>query len=87
MLDASAKARSILKLAPELLLGTGLLGGFTTYSTLATETAVLLTADQLGSALAYALGTLTLGAGATVLGIAIATLEHRRNTAKAGAAE
>ena len=52
-----------------LLLGTGVLGGFTTYSALATDTVALLATGATGRALAYALGTLLLGLGAAVLGI------------------
>ena len=52
-----------------LLAGTGVLGGFTTYSALATDTVTLLAADHLGRALGYALGTLVLGALAAVAGI------------------
>lgn len=56
-----------------LLLGTGFLGGFTTYSTLATDGAVLIGAGLPGAAALYALGTLVLGAAAAWAGIATAT--------------
>ena len=52
-----------------LLLGTGLLGGFTTYSALAADTAVLLSDGRTGSALLYAGGTLVLGLVAALLGL------------------
>ena len=52
-----------------LLLGTGFLGGFTTYSALAVDTVQLLRNGTTGLAIAYALGTLLLGAAATWLGI------------------
>ena len=52
-----------------LLVGTGLLGGFTTYSALATDGALLLADDLLVGA-GYTLGTLLLGALATFAGIA-----------------
>lgn len=52
-----------------LLLGTGFLGGFTTYSTLATDTVGLLLADHALRAAAYGLGTLLLGAAAATLGL------------------
>jgi fluoride exporter len=54
-----------------LLLGTGFLGGSTTYSALAVDTVQLLRLGQTGPALAYALGTLLVGALATGLGIAV----------------
>lgn len=54
-----------------LLLGTGFCGGFTTYSALAVDTALLLGDGQLGTAAGYALGTVLLGACATWAGIAV----------------
>ncbi len=61
-----------------LLLGTGLLGGFTTYSALATDSAVLLQGGNVSMALVYALGTVVLGGGATWLGIVLGAALHRR---------
>ncbi|MBC7592981.1 MAG: CrcB family protein [Kineosporiaceae bacterium] len=55
-----------------LLLGTGFLGGFTTYSALAVDADTLLRTDHLGLALAYAGGTVAMGLMASVAGIAIA---------------
>lgn len=55
-----------------LLLGTGALGGFTTYSALATDTATLWGAGDPGSAVAYSLATLLVGALASWSGIAAA---------------
>ena len=55
-----------------LTLGTGLCGGFTTYSALALDTDGLLRAGAVGPALAYALGTVGLGLVASALGIAAA---------------
>jgi len=54
-----------------LLVGTGGLGGFTTYSTLATDTATLLGAHP-GRALGYAFATVVLGGLATAAGILLA---------------
>jgi CrcB protein len=51
--------------------GTGGLGGFTTYSALATDTALLAAAHP-GSAAGYALATLLLGAAASIAGIWLA---------------
>lgn len=56
-----------------LLLGTGFLGGFTTYSALSTATAQLLGAGDVGPAMAYALGTVLLGGVMTGCGIAAAS--------------
>lgn len=52
-----------------LLFGTGLLGGFTTYSMLSTDTAMLLDANHPKIALAYALITLIFGLLASWLGL------------------
>jgi CrcB protein len=57
------------RLRVRLLLGTGVLGGFTTYSALATDTTVLLTGGAVGPALLYALGTVLIGALASWIGI------------------
>ncbi|WP_237762631.1 fluoride efflux transporter FluC [Arthrobacter sp. ERGS1:01] len=62
-----------------LLLGTGFCGGFTTYSSLATDTAVLGTHGHLGTALLYVVGTVLLGACATVAGIAAGARLARRH--------
>ncbi|TFD86050.1 CrcB family protein [Cryobacterium serini] len=61
-----------------LLLGTGLLGGFTTYSALATDSALLLHGGAIGAAIGYALGTVLLGGLATWLGIVLGAALHRR---------
>lgn len=52
-----------------LLLGTGVLGGFTTYSALAVQTDELLRSGQPGIALAYAASTVVVGFAVSVLGI------------------
>lgn len=60
-----------------LLLGTGVLGGFTTYSALSVDTVALLGAEAVGIAVAYALGTLILGVAAAALGIRVARRRPR----------
>jgi CrcB protein len=52
-----------------LFVGTGLLGGFTTYSALATATAMLGADGYVWWAVAYALGTVVLGAVMSTAGI------------------
>jgi len=61
-----------------LLVGTGVLGGFTTYSTLATDTGILLAHGRTSAAIVYAVMTVLLGAAATFCGIALATAVRRR---------
>ncbi|PWC04159.1 hypothetical protein DCE94_08325 [Agromyces badenianii] len=53
----------------KLLLGTGFCGGFTTYSSLAIDTAVLIMRGSVGVSLLYSLGTVTVGGLATWLGL------------------
>ncbi|MHC5794825.1 CrcB family protein [Lacisediminihabitans sp. FW035] len=71
-----------------LLLGTGVLGGFTTYSALATDTSQLLADGRAAAAIGYAVATLVVGAATTFAGIAIASAVHQRRqiTADPGAA-
>jgi len=52
-----------------LVLGTGVLGGFTTYSALAVQTDALLRSGQAATALAYAAGTVVLGLAVSIAGI------------------
>ena len=55
-----------------LLLGTGVLGGFTTYSLLATDVAELLLSGNVLGGLGYGLATLVCGGAATWLGVVLA---------------
>lgn len=63
-----------------LFLGTGMLGGFTTYSALTTDTAVLLMNGDTGTGVLYALATVLIGAAASIAGIAAGAELHRRRT-------
>ncbi|RMB77504.1 CrcB family protein [Rhodococcus sp. SBT000017] len=55
-----------------LLVGTGMLGSFTTYSALAADTDLLLRGHQWWPAVSYAAGTVLAGLVATAAGIALA---------------
>ena len=63
-----------------LVLGTGVLGGFTTYSTLAVDTAELLDAGRWTAGAGYGLVTVVLGLGAVVGGLWTAVLIRPRDT-------
>ncbi|MET0448385.1 MAG: CrcB family protein [Aeromicrobium sp.] len=54
-----------------LLLGTGFLGGYTTYSALAVQTETLLRDDRVALGLTYALGSVAAGLAAALAGIAV----------------
>ena len=71
LLESLARAGPDEGLRQDLRLGvgTGVLGGFTTYSALATATVSLFTGGHVVAAAAYALGTLVLGLAAATLGI------------------
>lgn len=59
-----------------ILVGTGFMGGFTTYSALATDTAGLLGEGDVGVGIVYGLGTVVIGGLVTWAGIATAALVH-----------
>ncbi|MBD0022446.1 CrcB family protein [Gordonia pseudamarae] len=61
-----------------MLLGTGFMGGFTTYSALATDTADLLSSGAVGGGVGYALGTVIVGAAFTWAGIVVGAMVPRR---------
>jgi fluoride exporter len=61
-----------------LFLGPGVLGGFTTFSTYAVETRVLMADGQPGTAVVYALGTLVGALAALSLGMVAARFLSRR---------
>ena len=61
-----------------IVLGTGFMGGFTTYSALATDTASLLGEGDVGAGIAYGLGTVLAGGLATWAGIATAAVARSR---------
>jgi CrcB protein len=65
-----------------LLAGTGFIGAFTTYSTLALETNSLLGAGRTADAVAYVAATLIGGVVATVAGIRVAAGHHGRTAAR-----
>lgn len=53
-------------------LATGILGGFTTFSTYATDAELLLGTGQVGTAAGYVVGTLVAAVGATWVGVRLA---------------
>ncbi|WP_448630356.1 fluoride efflux transporter FluC [Cellulomonas soli] len=69
-----------------LTLGTGVLGGFTTFSTLAIEVERLGAAGHVGTALTYALASVVLGFLTALGGVLLGARRHaRRSTRRAGA--
>ena len=66
--------------AMRLFLGTGILGGFTTYSALATDTALLLLDGDIATAALYSAGTIVVGGIASWCGVAGSAALHRRGT-------
>lgn len=69
-----------------LLVGTGVLGGFTTYSTLADDTAQLLDVSRWGAGSGYALLSVVLGLLAAAIGSWLAGRFRPRRTEPAGSA-
>ncbi len=67
--------------------GTGALGAFTTYSTLAVDTDLLAHNGLVGSAVTYALATVTAGAAACAIGIAVGARTATRPRVEARPAE
>lgn len=74
------------RLLLRLALGTGFLGAFTTYSTLAVEIDLLVRAHRPALAVAYAGATVLGGLVATTGGISLATAHHRRRHSRTAAA-
>ena len=71
--------------AARLTLGTGVLGGFTTYSTFMVESADRRRDGYVLVALAYLVGSVILGLAAAAVGISIASHAHRRRRGRTGA--
>ena len=65
-----------------LFAGTGILGGYTTYSSLAVDTDGLIAAQSVGLSILYASATIVVGAAASVAGIAVASVIARRRAAR-----
>ncbi|MGN6445706.1 fluoride efflux transporter FluC [Amnibacterium sp.] len=60
-----------------LLVGTGFCGGFTTYSSLATASAVFILAGEVWKAVLYGVVSVVLGFVCSFAGIAVATIARR----------
>jgi CrcB protein len=71
---AALPAFAVVRRTPWLavFLGTGVLGGFTTYSALAVQTDALLRGGQAATAFTYAAGTVAMGLVASLAGISLA---------------
>lgn len=64
-----------------LFFGTGLLGGFTTYSTFALDSASLYLSGEAGAAVIYGVLTLGLGGAATAFGLWVGAWRGKRKAA------
>jgi CrcB protein len=73
------------RLRMRLFAGTGILGGFTTYSAFAVDADGLIVADRPGASILYALATILFGAAASVAGIALGAWLGRMRAARRGA--
>ncbi|UTT68839.1 CrcB family protein [Arthrobacter sp. DNA4] len=69
-----------------LLVGTGFLGAFTTYSTLAVEATTLFSAGRSADAFIYVATSVLVGAVTTVAGIRMAAAQHARTSSRPDAA-
>ena len=80
LLDALARRGADVgrRRAVRLFVGTGVLGGFTTYSTLADDTAQLLDLGRWTAGTGYALLSVVLGLVAVVLGLLVAAATRPR---------
>lgn len=73
-LVAGLAAAHLVSPQAQLVLGTGFLGGYTTFSTASMETVALVREGRIGAALGVALGTLAGGTAAAALGLAAGAL-------------
>ena len=73
LLTALLLARPAADPAWHLLLGPGVLGGFTTFSTFALDAGLMLTRKARARALGYVLASVTAGLGALALGLWLGT--------------
>ena len=80
-LSAAGPDRGVRR-AMRLILGTGILGGFTTYSTFMVETADRLRSGHALLAIAYLVGSVI--AGLLAAGLGISTASHARRAQRAG---
>ncbi|SFN42767.1 fluoride efflux transporter FluC [Mycetocola miduiensis] len=79
IVDRGSRANRALSI--RLFAGTGFLGGFTTYSALATGTDLLLRNGDVAAGILYAGGSLVLGLAAAAAGLAIAGSSRGREDA------